>query len=52
MNSRGYRKMFDGSGIETINYKGAVAGAQYYGAVTLRNFHDLDFLVRRADRRR
>ena len=40
---------FETHSIQTIHYKGAVAAQQYYGSVTLRNFSDLDFLVRRSD---
>jgi len=39
----------EANSIQVIHYKGAVTAQQYYSAVTLRNFHDLDFLVRRAD---
>ena len=41
--------LFERRSIQVINYKGAVAAGQFYGAVALRNFNDLDFLVRRAD---
>lgn len=39
----------EANAIQVIHYKGAVAAQQYYGSVTLRNFLDLDFLVRRDD---
>lgn len=42
-------ELFERRSIQVINYKGAVAAGQFYGAVALRNFNDLDFLVRRAD---
>ena len=42
-------RLFESHSIETIHYKGAVAGEQYYGAVALRTFGDLDFLLRRKD---
>lgn len=42
-------QLFEQHSIQIINYKGAVAAGQYYGAVALRNFNDLDFLVRRRD---
>ncbi len=42
-------QLFESQSIEIINYKGAVAAGQFYGSVALRNFNDLDFLVRRRD---
>ena len=42
-------RRLEANSIQVIHYKGAVAAQQYYSALTLRNFHDLDFLVRRAD---
>jgi hypothetical protein len=42
-------RIFDSKSIETIHYKGAVTAEECYGSVALRNFNDLDFLVRRAD---
>jgi hypothetical protein len=42
-------QLFEKHSIQIINYKGAVAAGQFYGAVALRNFNDLDFLVRRRD---
>ncbi len=42
-------ELFEANAIQIINYKGAVAAGQYYGSVALRNFNDLDFLVRRRD---
>jgi len=42
-------QVFESKSIQTIHYKGAVTGQEYYGSVKLRNFNDLDFLVRRAD---
>jgi hypothetical protein len=42
-------QLFDARSIQTINYKGAVTAQQYYGSVALRNFNDVDFLVRRDD---
>ncbi|MEA5550661.1 nucleotidyltransferase family protein [Anabaena cylindrica UHCC 0172] len=37
------------AGIEAIAFKGAVIAASAYGNVTLRQFNDLDILVRRQD---
>ncbi|MEP7313401.1 MAG: nucleotidyltransferase family protein [Pseudomonadota bacterium] len=42
-------KAFESTAIEVIHYKGAVTAQDYYGSVVLRNFNDLDFLVRRRD---
>jgi hypothetical protein len=42
-------QVFEANSIQTVNYKGAVTAQEYYGSVTLRNFNDLDFLVRRKD---
>lgn len=42
-------QLFESKSLQTINYKGAVTAEEYYGSVTLRNFNDLDFLVRRED---
>lgn len=42
-------RIFESKSIQTINYKGAVTAEEYYGSVALRNFNDLDFLVRRND---
>ncbi len=42
-------ELFEANSIQIINYKGAAAAGQYYGSVALRNFNDLDFLVRRRD---
>jgi hypothetical protein len=41
--------LFDSSGIRTIHYKGAVTAHEFYGSASLRNFNDLDFLVRPGD---
>lgn len=40
-------QVFELKAIETINYKGVVTAEEFYGAAALRNFNDLDFLVRR-----
>jgi hypothetical protein len=42
-------RVFEAKGIDVVHYKGAVTAAEYYGSVSLRNFNDLDFLVRRDD---
>jgi hypothetical protein len=42
-------QVFESKSIQIINYKGAAAAEEYYGSVALRNFNDLDFLVRRED---
>ena len=42
-------QLFDAHSIRTINYKGVVTAQQDYGSVALRNFNDVDFLVRRED---
>ncbi len=42
-------RLFESESIQTVHYKGAATAAEYYGSVTLRNFNDLDFLVRRED---
>lgn len=42
-------QLFEDESIEIIHYKGAVSADQYYGSAALRNFNDLDFLVRRRD---
>lgn len=42
-------QLFESKSIEIISYKGAATAHEYYGSITLRNFNDLDFLVRRAD---
>ena len=44
-------RLFESHGIRTLHYKGAVTAQEFYGSVTLRNFNDLDFLVRREDLR-
>ena len=44
-------QLFESHGIRTLHYKGAVTAQEFYGSVTLRNFNDLDFLVRREDLR-
>ena len=41
--------IFESRSIQTLNYKGAVTAAEFYGSIALRNFNDLDFLVRRND---
>ncbi len=42
-------RLFESQSIQAIHYKGAATAAEYYGSVVLRNFNDLDFLVRRKD---
>ncbi len=42
-------RCFESESIEVIHYKGAAAAEQYYGSANLRNFNDLDFLVRLRD---
>lgn len=42
-------RIFESRSIHTINYKGAVTAEEFYGSIALRNFNDLDFLVRRND---
>jgi hypothetical protein len=42
-------KLFRSEGIEAIPYKGPVLAAQAYGDVTLREFEDLDIVLRQRD---
>jgi len=42
----------DSRGVEALPYKGPVLAAQLYGAVTAREFCDLDILIRSGDLRR
>jgi hypothetical protein len=42
-------KLFGSEGIEGIPYKGPVLGAQAYGDVALREFEDLDIVLRQRD---
>lgn len=42
-------RLLESKSIDVIHYKGGVTAAEYYGAVTLRTFNDLDFLVRRTE---
>jgi hypothetical protein len=42
-------KLFDAHGISVIPYKGPAAAVFFYGDVALREFGDMDFLVRRQD---
>ena len=41
--------LFDRNGIQTIPYKGPILAASVYGNLSLREFCDLDILVRRRD---
>jgi hypothetical protein len=41
--------LFDSAGIPAIPYKGPVAAAQAYGDITLREFEDLDIILRQRD---
>ena len=40
-------RLFKDNDIPIIPYKGAVLAASAYGDITLREFHDLDFLVQK-----
>jgi hypothetical protein len=42
-------ELFQSAGIQAIPYKGPVAAAQAYGDITLREFEDLDIILRQRD---
>lgn len=45
-------ELLDAQGIQAVPFKGPALGASAYGDATLREFYDLDVLVRRRDVRR
>src|SRR6202042_525320 len=42
-------EIFESRGIQAIPYKGPVLAAQAYGDIALRQFHDLDIVLRQRD---
>jgi hypothetical protein len=42
-------ELFQAAGIQAIPYKGPIAAAQAYGDITLREFEDLDIILRQRD---
>ena len=45
----GILQLFDAGGIRAVPYKGPLLAAKLYGDVSLRQFNDLDIMVRRED---
>jgi len=43
------QQSFDKRGLRVLHYKGATVALRFYGELSLRTFHDMDFLIEAAD---